>query len=180
MFKIAKNYRRQGLPLYQLNYWNDEPIIGQFYGSELNKVSKDSETLFIIEKVVKRRKRQGKTELLVKWLDYPSSVNSWVSEDSVQTLENYKKIMDHILCIRFNECDDYFKDNKPYKFKVQLKNPLILKGFWTVALLEFYCTIPSKAKSGEAGLKLRVRNEKLIFLNLNQNICCGYSKEPSQ
>ena len=30
------------------------------------------------------------------------------------------------------------------------------------------------------GLKLRVRNENLIFLFLNQNICCGYSKEPSQ
>ena len=30
------------------------------------------------------------------------------------------------------------------------------------------------------GLKLRVRNKNLIFLFLNQNICCGYSKEPSQ
>ena len=27
---------------------------------------------------------------------------------------------------------------------------------------------------------LRVRNENLISLFLNQNICCGYSKEPSQ
>ena len=27
---------------------------------------------------------------------------------------------------------------------------------------------------------VRVRNENLIFLFLNQNICCGYSKEPSQ
>ena len=27
---------------------------------------------------------------------------------------------------------------------------------------------------------LGVRNENLIFLFLNQNICCGYSKEPSQ
>ena len=27
---------------------------------------------------------------------------------------------------------------------------------------------------------LRVCNENLIFLFLNQNICCGFSKEPSQ
>ena len=26
----------------------------------------------------------------------------------------------------------------------------------------------------------QVRNENLIFLLLNQNICCGYSKGPSQ
>ena len=57
--------------------------------------------------------------------------------------------MDHIVYIRSDECDDYFKDNQPYKFKVHLKNPLILKGFWTVALVEFYCTIPSKAKNDE-------------------------------
>ena len=30
------------------------------------------------------------------------------------------------------------------------------------------------------GLLLRVCNENLIFLFLNQNICCGYSKEPSR
>ena len=30
------------------------------------------------------------------------------------------------------------------------------------------------------GQELRARNENLIFLFLNQNICCGYSKEPSR
>ena len=28
--------------------------------------------------------------------------------------------------------------------------------------------------------KLIVRTKKLIFLFFNQNICCGYTKEPSQ
>ena len=33
--------------------------------------------------------------------------------------------------------------------------------------------------SGSAtGLQLEVRNRKIIFLFLIQNICCGYSKEP--
>lgn len=86
VFKIAKHYRVQGLPVYKLNDWNDQPIIGQFYGAELNKVSMDSKTLFLIEKVIRRRKRNGKTELLVKWLDYPNTMNSWISADSVETL----------------------------------------------------------------------------------------------
>ena len=30
------------------------------------------------------------------------------------------------------------------------------------------------------GPKLTVCNQKIFFLFLNQNICCGYSKEPSQ
>ena len=29
-----------------------------------------------------------------------------------------------------------------------------------------------------AGSQIRVRNKKLVFLFLNQNIGCGYSKEP--
>ena len=31
-----------------------------------------------------------------------------------------------------------------------------------------------------SGPQIRVRNKKVFFLFLNQNICCGYSKEPSQ
>ena len=31
-----------------------------------------------------------------------------------------------------------------------------------------------------SGLKLKMRNRKIIVLFQNQNICCGYSKEPSQ
>ena len=34
-------------------------------------------------------------------------------------------------------------------------------------------------KSQMPGIKIHVHNQKLIFLFLNQNICCGYSKEPS-
>ena len=40
--------------------------------------------------------------------------------------------------------------------------------------------INSESESDGPGLWLKVRNENFIFLFLNQNICCGYSKEPSQ
>lgn len=46
----------------------------------------DSENLFAIEKVLKRRTRSGIKKIFVKWLDYPSSMNSWITEDSVQDI----------------------------------------------------------------------------------------------
>ena len=86
VFKIAKRYRIQGIPIYKLKDWNNNIIIGNFYAAELNSVSMESDNLFAIEKVIKRRKRSGVKELFVKWLDYPSSFNSWIAEDSVETL----------------------------------------------------------------------------------------------
>ena len=42
--------------------------------------------------------------------------------------------------------------------------------------------LPHAEKSNiiQSGPKIIVRNWKLFFLCLNQNICCGYSKEPSR
>ena len=49
---------------------------------------------------------------------------------------------------------------------------------------KFECVMNNSKKvyvcDGDAGLELRVHNETFIFLFLNQNICCGYSKELSQ
>ena len=87
VFKIAKRFRIQGIPIYKLKDWNNDPITGNFYSAELNAVSMDSENLFLIEKVLKRRKRAGKTELYVKWLDYPSSMNSWILEENLENLD---------------------------------------------------------------------------------------------
>ena len=38
----------------------------------------------------------------------------------------------------------------------------------------------SRSTSKYAGTQIRVCTWKLFFLFLNQNICCGYTKEPSQ
>ena len=38
----------------------------------------------------------------------------------------------------------------------------------------------SHKKLACAGLQMNVGDSELIFLLLNQNICCGYSKEPSR
>ena len=64
IFKVKQRYRHQGVPVYKLSDWNDQEIKGTFYNAELNKVDKNADSLFYIDKVLKRRKRNGKNSCL--------------------------------------------------------------------------------------------------------------------
>lgn len=76
IFKIVKRLPRHP-PVYRIVDLNDDPIEGTFYGKELQKVKFDDQ-VFIVEEVLKQRRRNGKTQHFVKWLGYPKSFNSWV------------------------------------------------------------------------------------------------------
>lgn len=66
-------------PTYKLKDWNDENIRGSFYEPELQKTHQDT---FRIEKVLRK---QG-NKVLVKWLGYPDSFNSWIDSKDVINL----------------------------------------------------------------------------------------------
>ena len=68
---------------YSIKDLMDEDIKGKFYEPELQKVDKRDE-VYIIEKILKTRKRAGKIEYFVKWRSYPDKFNSWV--DNIQSL----------------------------------------------------------------------------------------------
>lgn len=63
---------------YRIADYAEEAIRGQFYGEELQKVKEDD--VFKIEKIIKTRKKHGKTEYLVRWLGYPPKFDSWVDK----------------------------------------------------------------------------------------------------
>lgn len=46
----------------------NEPIQGTFNASDLQKESKDEQTQWRIEKIIRKRKVGGKPEVLVQWL----------------------------------------------------------------------------------------------------------------
>ncbi|XP_071944511.1 uncharacterized protein [Antedon mediterranea] len=65
-------------PTYQVKDWNGDVIEGNFYEKELQKVSKTDKDTYRVEKILRTKKRNGKTEYFVKWLGYPAKFNSWV------------------------------------------------------------------------------------------------------
>jgi hypothetical protein len=84
VFKINHRQYKDGLPMYSLQDLNNQPISGLFYSSELQKVEKDENSLWFIDKILKRRKRAGKLEYYVSWDGFPSSFNSWVLSEEVK------------------------------------------------------------------------------------------------
>ena len=63
---------------YRLTDLSGEDIKGTFYSDELQLVVKPDDTLFVVERILKTRRRAGKIEYFVKWRGYPNKFNSWV------------------------------------------------------------------------------------------------------
>ena len=48
-----------------------------------NQFAIDDQTIFAAEKILKRRKRKGKVQYKVKWLNYPMSQSTWEPEENI-------------------------------------------------------------------------------------------------
>ena len=70
------------LPLYKVVEWDGTPIEGTFYEQDLQKVQVDDHSLFRVDKVLKRKKRQ----VLVRWKGWPSKYDSWIPSKTSQSL----------------------------------------------------------------------------------------------
>ena len=58
-----------------------------------NQLQNEKEpTVFSAEKILKHRKRNGKVEYLVKWLNFPKSQSTWEPEENIldkRLIDNY-------------------------------------------------------------------------------------------
>lgn len=72
--------------MYKLKDYQGEVIDGSFYREEIELIIKDDD-VFLVEKVIRRQRRQGETWALVKWLGYPESMNSWVRQSDLSDLQ---------------------------------------------------------------------------------------------
>ena len=58
-----------------------EELIGSFYSQELQRVGEKE--VYRIEEVLRERKTRRGKEVLVKWLGYPTSFNSWIPKSNI-------------------------------------------------------------------------------------------------
>ena len=86
LFSITRRYRSQGIPLYTLKDYSGEEIKGTFYTEQLQKVHIEPNQVFKVERILKRRNRKGKKEVLVKWLRWPEKYNTWEPEENLKNL----------------------------------------------------------------------------------------------
>lgn len=87
IFKIAKRFHLQGIPMYKVKDFNQELIEGDFYENDVQKVDKEEDSLWLVEEIIKKRKRKGLTEVLVKFESWSEKFNQWVKESDIIDLK---------------------------------------------------------------------------------------------
>jgi len=87
VFKVIGRILKQGIPMYTLADMKGENIPALFYTSELQKVNKDENSLWFIERILKKRIRNKKQQYLVEWQGFPAVFNSWIDAESVKDVQ---------------------------------------------------------------------------------------------
>lgn len=90
IFKISYRFRQRGYPMYRIVDFLDEKVKGNFYEPELQSVEKNTESLWLIEKIIWKRQRRGRKEVYVKFVGWDDKFNSWILESEVKDLNSSK------------------------------------------------------------------------------------------
>ena len=86
VFQITDRTRKSNIPIYWLKDYDNDPILGSFYQSELQKISLDDETTYKVERIIKKRTRRGVKECFVKWDGWHRKFNSWIPETEIKDI----------------------------------------------------------------------------------------------
>ncbi|MEL7196320.1 MAG: DDE-type integrase/transposase/recombinase [Bacteroidota bacterium] len=82
LFTVERVIRKYKPFMYKLKDYNNEVIEGSFYRYEIQPVIKKDD-VYLLERIIRRQRRHGEMWCLVKWKDYPPSMNSWVRERDI-------------------------------------------------------------------------------------------------
>ena len=83
IFQITRQLSRTPV-VYTVQDLLERPIEGTFYEEELQKVKRPD--IFRIEKVLKKRTKNKKTEYLVRWSGYGPDFDSWIQSSDIEPI----------------------------------------------------------------------------------------------
>ena len=83
IFFVTDRFRKNNAKLYRIKDYNNENISGTFYEAELQGVPVSDDTLYKIDHIVKKQKRNGRPGYIVRWLGYTKAADSWVPESEI-------------------------------------------------------------------------------------------------
>lgn len=86
LFVVNQRFMSEGIPQYRLKDYAGEVVDGTFYGQQLKKAFEQER--YLIEKVLRSRKRGGQKQLLVRWRGWPSKYDSWIDETDASALKD--------------------------------------------------------------------------------------------
>ena len=78
IFRVQKHDKSQPIPMAEICDLMGEKILGKFYGFELQEIEWDGKK--VIDKILRQRKRKGKTEYLVSYTNYPPKFTEWITD----------------------------------------------------------------------------------------------------
>ena len=82
IYRISKHVKGFPRMMYQVKDHEGQILQRKLYREDLQPVPSD--TRYRVERILRRRKRpDGSFDVRVKWLNYPSSANSWVPEEEI-------------------------------------------------------------------------------------------------
>ena len=84
---VVSYVRPTPLPTYRLREWDGTPIKGTFYNEDVQKVNVTEDSLFRVEKILKRQKGR----VLVRWKGWPSKYDSWIPSHGTRQTNPSKK-----------------------------------------------------------------------------------------
>ncbi|XP_025162982.1 uncharacterized protein LOC112590499 [Harpegnathos saltator] len=90
IFRIHRIFKWRNPRVYELSDLSGEVIDGIFYEQELAGVNKNlQEEEFIVDKVIRRRRRGANKEFFVSRRGYPSKFNSWIAASNIKLFPNH-------------------------------------------------------------------------------------------
>ena len=92
VFTVASINTKYFPTTYKLKDYHGEIIEGSFYRQEIQKVTPNKEDTFLVENVIRTKKRGNEIWTLVKWRGYPSTMNSWVRKSDISKVSDRVKV----------------------------------------------------------------------------------------